>query len=136
MLAIYYQEVKWLHIACVFLSGSLFFFRGLLMIGNSGYANSRHLARASYVIDSTLLGAAIVLAVIIHQYPLRNAWLTAKVIFLVLYIFLGIWALRRARTRARRIACLFAALLVYGFIISVAVTHDPRGIFSLLVGRG
>ena len=134
MLALYYEDIKWLHIACVALSGSLFVSRGFLMMGNSVHANNKVLARSSYVIDSALLTAAILLTVIIHQYPLRQAWLTVKVALLVIYIFLGIWALRRGKTRRQRIACFIAAVLVYGFIISVAVTHDPRGLFSRLSG--
>lgn len=135
MLALYYEDIKWLHICCVALSGSLFVFRGFLMICHSIHANNRNLARVSYAIDSTLLGAAILLTVMIRQYPLLDAWLTVKVVLLVVYIFLGIWALRRGKSRRRRIACFVVALLVYGFIISVAVTHDPRGLFSPLAGR-
>lgn len=134
MLALYYEDIKWLHIACVALSGSLFVSRGFLMMGNSVHANNKVLARSSYVIDSTLLTAAILLTVIIHQYPLRQAWLTVKVVLLVIYIFLGIWALRGGKTRRQRIAYFVAAVLLYGFIISVAVTHDPRGLFSRLSG--
>jgi uncharacterized membrane protein SirB2 len=132
VLALYFEDIKWLHISCVALSGSLFVFRGILTMYNSPHANNRKLARASYVIDSTLLGAAILLTVAIHQYPLFQAWLTVKVVLLVLYVFLGIWALRRGKTRRQRIACFVAAVLVYGFIISVALTHDPRGVFSRL----
>lgn len=135
MLALYYEDIKWLHISCVGLSGSLFVFRGFLMMRDSARANNRNLAGASYVIDSTLLGAAILLTVIIHQYPLLHAWLTVKVVLLVLYIFLGIWALRRGKTRRQRVAYFVAAALVYGFIISVAVTHDPRGLFSPLFSQ-
>jgi uncharacterized membrane protein SirB2 len=135
VLALYYQDIKWLHIGCVAMSGSLFAFRGFLVVCNSERANNRGLARASYVIDSALLGAAILLTVIIHQYPLLDAWLTVKVALLVFYIVLGILALRRGKTRRLRIACFAAALLVYGFIISVAVSHDPRGLFSQISSR-
>ena len=135
LLALYYEDIKWLHISCVALSGSLFVFRGLLMMCNSVHANNKNLARGSYVIDSTLLGAAILLTVIIHQYPLRQAWLTVKAALLVIYIFLGIWSLRRGKTRRQRIACFIAAIVLYGFIISVAVTHDPRGLFLHLFSR-
>jgi uncharacterized membrane protein SirB2 len=128
MLALYYNEIKWLHIGCVALSGSLFTFRGLLMMCGSQLANQRYLARASYAIDTTLLAAAVLLTIIIHQYPVANSWLSVKSLLLILYVFLGIYALRRGKTRLGRSACFVAALLVYGFIISVAITHDPRGL--------
>ena len=131
VLAFYYNEIKWLHIACVALSGGLFTLRGLLMMcGGSQLANHRHLARVSYVIDTILLAGAVLLTIIIHQYPVANAWLSVKLLLLIGYVLLGIFALRRGKTRLRRSACFVAALLVYGFIISVAVTHNPRGLLS------
>lgn len=132
MLATYYGEMKWVHIACVLASGTLFSVRGMLMLCGSRYANHAALARLSYAIDTTLLAAAVLLAVTIHQYPFVHAWLTVKVIFLFVYIILGIFALRRGRTRRSRGAYFMAALVVYGFIISVAVTHDPAGIFVMV----
>jgi uncharacterized membrane protein SirB2 len=58
----------------------------------SGKAGANHpiLARLSYVIDSMFLVAAILLTLIIHQYPFVQAWLTVKVLLLPLYVVLGI----------------------------------------------
>ena len=123
----YYAQIKLLHIACVVLSGSLFALRGVLMLTGSPYANHILAARLSYVIDTTLLGSALMLTTIIHQYPFVQAWLTAKALLLVVYIALGIFALRCGKTRLSRAGFFVAALLVYGFIISVAVMHDPLG---------
>ncbi len=130
MLATYYGDIKWLHIGCVLASGSLFSLRGCLMLCGSRFANHATLARLSYVIDTMLLTAAVLLTIIIHQYPLVQAWLTAKLLLLIVYILLGILALRRGRTRWTRGGYLLAAILVYGFIISVAVAHNPLGLFS------
>jgi len=129
-MAEYYGEIKLLHVACVLLSGSLFALRGLLTLKGISFANHRGLARLSYVIDATLLAAAIMLTIIIHQYPFSQSWLTVKVLMLVVYIVLGIFALRGGTTRLRKAGFFAAALCVYAFIISVAVTHDPRGFFS------
>ena len=130
MLAAYYSDIKWLHIGCVLASGSLFSLRGSLMLCGSRYANHVALTRLSYLIDTILLAAAVLLTVITHQYPLVQDWLTVKLLLLIVYIFLGIFALRRGKTRRARGGYLLAALLVYGFIISVAVAHDPLGLFS------
>jgi uncharacterized membrane protein SirB2 len=86
----------------------------------------------SYVIDTTLLSAAIALTLILHRYPFTDAWLTTKALLLVIYIVFGIVALKRARTRLGRSAALLAALLTYGFMIGVAVTHHPAGWLILL----
>jgi uncharacterized membrane protein SirB2 len=131
VMALYYNEIKWVHISCVLLSGSLFFLRGLFVLNRSPIANDRRLSRLSYGIDTLLLVAAVLLTVIIHQYPLVQGWLTAKVLLLVVYIVLGVFALRRGKTQRSRKAFFVAALLVYGFIISVAVTHNPRGALAL-----
>jgi uncharacterized membrane protein SirB2 len=61
-----------------------------------------------------------------------NAWLTVKVLLLVVYIVLGTFALKRGRTRKQRIIYYVAALLVFAFIVSVARAHNPWGIFAHL----
>ncbi|MDQ2641593.1 MAG: SirB2 family protein [Pseudomonadota bacterium] len=123
----FYPEVRLIHIAAVVLSGSLFALRGLMMLARSRTANAAPLRWLSYVVDTTLLAAALALVAMLHQYPFVQAWLTAKVLLLVVYIVLGVFALRRGRTLAVRATCYVAALAVYLFIISIARAHDPRG---------
>src|SRR5699024_4244606 len=84
-LAPWFVPILYTHITCVVLSGSLFFMRGCLVLGGVGVANHAAVKRLSYLIDTTLLLAAIALAVIIHQYPFVQAWLTVKVLLLVVY---------------------------------------------------
>jgi uncharacterized membrane protein SirB2 len=128
----FYPQIKFVHILCVILSGSLFVLRGGLMLAHSRFTNHVVLRMLSYTIDTTLLTAALMLITLLHQYPFVQAWLTTKVLLLVIYIILGVFALRRARTRSGQIACFLAALAVYAFIISVAITHNPWGVFALI----
>ena len=72
------------------------------------------------------------LMTIVHQFPFVDAWLTAKVLLLVAYIVLGSYALKRAKTRTARLAYTGAAVAVFVFIVSIARTHNPLGLFSLL----
>jgi uncharacterized membrane protein SirB2 len=123
----FYPQIKFVHVLCVILSGSLFAFRGIMMLAGSRLANHAALRYLSYAIDSTLLTAALMLVTILHQYPFVQAWLTVKVLLLVVYVVLGVFALRRGRTRGTRLVCYFAALLVYMLIVGVALAHDPRG---------
>ena len=81
----------------------------------------------SWTIDSALLTSALMLITILHQYPFVHGWLTVKVCLLVVYIVLGVFALKRGHTRAMQVACFLGALAVYLFIISVARTHSPWG---------
>ena len=53
---------------------------------------------------------------------------------LVVYIALGVLALRRGRTLRARTVYFVAALLTYGFIVSVAITHHPLGVLRNILG--
>lgn len=127
MLGSHYFGIRAVHIGCVILSGGLFTVRGLLRIGNKDVANHRLLRISSYLIDSTLLVAAILLTFIVHQYPFVNGWLTVKLLLLLFYIAMGSAALKYARTRRGRLASFAAALSIFAFIIGVATTHRPLG---------
>jgi len=132
MLAAHYLDLRSLHIGCVAVSGSLFTVRGLMRLGNVPLANHKALRIASMLIDTLLLSAAILLMSVIHRYPFVDGWLTAKLILLAVYIALGSIALKRARTRRGRLLAFTAALLIFGTIISVAVTHQPLGWLMLI----
>jgi uncharacterized membrane protein SirB2 len=127
MLESFYLQIRLVHIVCVALSGSLFAVRGALRSAEYAIANHRALRLGSYMIDTALLVAAVVLTTILHQYPFVNGWLTAKVVLLVLYVGFGTLALKRGRTRRIRIIAFAAALLTYIFMIGVAVAHEPIG---------
>ena len=70
--------------------------------------------------------AAVALMLIIHQYPFINAWLTAKVLLLVLYIALGLLTLKWSRTPVSRAIAFTAALATFFAIVAVAVGHYLR----------
>ena len=129
----FYPQIKFIHILCVILSGSLFAVRGLMMLTRSAWTNHIVLRRLSWTIDTTLLVAALVLITLLHQYPFVQAWLTVKVVMLVIYIVLGVFALKRGRTRAKRFGFYVAALLVFLFIVSVARAHAPWGFLGPFV---
>ena len=131
-MAAWFLQILWLHIGCVIVSGSLFCIRGCMVLASVPGANHMVLRSVSVVIDMTLLAAAIALTLIIHQYPFVQAWLTVKVLLLVVYIVLGVFALRRGRTRASRGVYFGAAVLVFLFIVTVARAHNPLGIFAQL----
>ena len=132
MLSAHFAEIRLLHIGCVVFSGTLFMIRGMMRIADLPGANHWTLRWTSYLIDTGLLGAAVLLTLILHRYPLVDGWLTCKVLLLPVYIVLGIAALRGARTRAGRSAALVAALLTFGYIVGVALAHDPLGWLALL----
>jgi uncharacterized membrane protein SirB2 len=127
-----YVSIKHLHIACAALSLAFFVVRGAWMLRGSPLLQARWVRIAPHVVDTVLLGSAIALAVMIGNAPLTHAWLTAKVLGLVAYVVLGTIALKRGRTRRIRAAAFVAALLVFGYIVSVAVTKSPAGYLALI----
>jgi uncharacterized membrane protein SirB2 len=129
----FYPQIKLVHIAAVLTSGFLFLLRGAAVNAGMNWAMAAPLRYLTYIVDTTLLTAALMLATLLHQYPFVHGWLTVKVLLLVVYIVLGTFALKRGSTRKIRIACWLVALLVYGFMISVARAHHPAGFFAQLL---
>jgi uncharacterized membrane protein SirB2 len=127
MLAAHYLALRHLHIACVILSGSLFALRGLMRIADARGVNHLAMRTMSWLIDTALLVSAILLMLLLHQYPLTQDWLTIKMLLLLVYIGLGFMALKRARTRRGRAIAFIAALLIFGVMIGVAIRHHPAG---------
>jgi len=126
-----YPTLRQIHAFAVLASGALFAARGLgLNLLGWTWVMNAPLRYGSYAIDTVLLLAAISLAVITGQYPFVDAWLTAKILLLVVYILLGSFALKRGRTRTIRIACWCIATLVFVFIIGFARMRDPLGWFA------
>ena len=123
-----YIALKYLHVGCVIVSGAGFFGRGLCRLFVPHWLKARWLRVVPHVVDTLLLTSAGALAVISHQYPLAQAWLTAKVFALLVYIVCGALALRPGpRPTAWRAFFFVAALLTYGYIVSVALTRSPFG---------
>lgn len=120
-----YLLLKHLHVTCVVLSGLSFTLRGWWMLRDSPMLGRRLTRIAPHVIDSTLLGSAITMAVMSGQYPFFQPWLTAKFFGLFAYILLGMMALKRGKTKAIRARFFILALLSYAYIVSVALTRNP-----------
>jgi len=78
--------LKTVHISSATGSYILFFLRGIWSLNGSAIMSQRWIKIVPHVVDTLLIVSAITLAFSIRQYPFVNAWLTAKVIALLLYI--------------------------------------------------
>ena len=124
----YYAFVKSVHIAAVLVSGLVFLVRGLLVqAGFERWAQVAPVRFASYTIDTVLLTAALMLVAMLPSAVFANHWLAVKVALVVVYIVLGVFALRRAATRRTRAVFLAAAVAAYLLIVGIAVAHHPFG---------
>ena len=117
-----YLALKYVHVSCVVLSYSLFFVRGVWMMRESSLLARPWVKIAPHAIDTVLLVSAIAMAVMIRQYPFSAPWLTAKLVGLIVYIALGMVALKRGKTKRTRMAAWIAAQLVFFYIVAVALT--------------
>lgn len=125
-----YFWVKLIHIITIIISFSLFFIRGYWVLIDSSRLDRSWVRVLPHVNDSILLLSAITLTVLIAQYPFVQAWLTLKVVLLVVYIALGMVAIKRGRTKPVRVGAWLAALAVFAYIVMIALTKSviPFGI--------
>lgn len=124
----FYAQIKWVHVAAVICSGSLFALRGLLVLaGQSRWAMTPLLRYLSYTIDTVLLAAALMLLTILPSAMFSSGWLHVKIALLVVYVVLGTFALKRGRTAGVRAVCYMLAVLVFSFMITIARSHHPYG---------
>jgi len=113
-----YPQIKAVHVGAVAISGALFAIRGALVIARRRrLATSAPVRYASYAVDTVLLAAAVMLVAILPPAMFANQWLVAKLALVVVYVALGIVAMRRG-SPAFYVAALAAYLAYKG---SVAV---------------
>jgi uncharacterized membrane protein SirB2 len=127
-----YLAVKAIHQSAVALSFAGFFARGLGAFADAPWVRARAAKTLPHIIDSVLLLSALWLAWMLRLNPVEAPWLLAKIIGLLAYIGLGMVALKEGRPRWQRALAWLAALAVFGYIVSVALTKNPLGFIARL----
>lgn len=120
-----YQQLRWLHIMAVLVSGGLFLVRAVAVQAGAQWAMTAPLRYLSYGIDTVLLAAALLLFVMLPAPVFANGWLAVKLVLVVAYIVSGSIALKRGRTPGMKRWGLVAALVLYASIFVIAWAHDP-----------
>lgn len=128
-----YAALKAVHQTAVVLSLSGFFARGAGSLMGAAWVGGRVARTLPRVIDTVLLLSALLLAWTLRLSPGATPWLLAKIVGLVVYIGLGMLALRPGRPPAVRAVAWVGAMLSFGWIVSVAITKSPLGALELLV---
>lgn len=116
--------LKVVHVSCAALSISGYLLRGVWMMRESPQLQKKWVRVVPHIIDTALLGSAILLAISIRQYPFVQDWLTAKVLALMLYIVVGAIGLKYGRTKKIRVAAWLGAIAVFTYIVLVALTRQ------------
>lgn len=127
-----YSTIKLIHQTAVTLSLTGFFARGAGSLAGARWVASRPAKSLPHLIDTVLLASAITLAWMLQLNPLQAPWLMAKIIGLLVYIGLGVVALRPALPRRTRVLAWIGAVATAAWIVSVAITKQPAGYFALL----
>lgn len=120
-----YTALKHLHILFAVVSVAGFVARGVLAIMGSALLQRPWLRRLPHINDTLLFSAGVALAVHMHQVPFVDAWITAKLAAVLLYIVLGFIALRATFPVKLRLACGIGALATVTYVVSVALTKNP-----------
>lgn len=112
--------LKHFHITCAVLSGCGFALRGWWRLTAPQWLRRRWVRTAPHVVDSALFFSGVAMLWLYGWWPQDQPWLVAKLTALLIYILLGAVALRQGK--AWQVA---AALAVFAYIVSVALTRTP-----------
>lgn len=148
-----YFVVKTIHQGAVVLSICGFFARGVGALTGAAWVQRRAAKTLPHLVDTVLLLSALALAWMLQLHPGNAPWLLAKIIGLLAYIGLGMLALKERRAAPElvdppggragedgpggitkpgrpmplRAAAWIAALVTFGWIVSVAISKQPLG---------
>jgi len=135
-----YATLKLIHVSAVAISFLGFAARGLGVLSDAAWARHRLARTLPHLVDTVLLLSAVGMLWVIRLGPWGLPWLRAKLVGLIIYIALGVIALRpapagrAAGSRTLRLVAWIGALAVFGYIVSVALTKSPRGALVWLPG--
>lgn len=115
------------HIALVVLSVGVFSLRWIGVLAGGRWPLQRRARVVSVLFDTALLCAGATLWWLLKLHPLQQPWLGTKLALLVVYIVLGTFALKRARTWVGKLLFGLLALAVVVQMVAVAQTRDPLG---------
>jgi uncharacterized membrane protein SirB2 len=116
--------LKLIHVTLAVISISGFTLRGVWRFTDNPKLKQRWVKIVPHINDTALLISAIILMIKTHQYPISQDWLSAKLIALVLYIFLGFMTLRLAKTKIQSFISFIFAILCFSYIIMVAINRS------------
>ena len=125
-----YALLKQVHVFFALSSIIGFMLRWNWKMSGSHLSQMRLTKTAPHIIDTLFLATGVVLAFTINQYPFSNAWLTAKITGLLVYIVLGMLAMSGKVSRPWRITAFLAAISTYAWILTVARFKSPWGILG------
>ena len=117
-----YSVLKLVHVGAAVVSISGFALRGLWMLRGSALLERRLVRILPHVVDTILLLSGIALVWLMQLQVTGQPWLMTKLVAVVVYIGLGMVALRRGRTLAVRAVAFCLALATFAYIAGLVFT--------------
>jgi uncharacterized membrane protein SirB2 len=120
-----YKLLVSLHVISAMISLLLFIGRGIWVMQHDQQPRPRWMKWLPHVNDSVLFILGIILMLTIQQFPVTHSWLTYKLTALVIYILLGMVVMKWAKNRRTRFIAWLSALVVFAYMVGVAITKQP-----------
>lgn len=125
-----YLFLKSIHGLCALLSISGFLLRCFWMRQQSPNLQRKWVKILPHIIDTVFLFSGVALVFSLGLGIGQQAWLLTKIGLLVLYIALGLVALKFGKGAGQRYVAAILAVLVFLYIIGVAIGKSPLGWFA------
>jgi|SRR5690625_4146870 len=122
-----YIAYKHLHTSFATLSIIFFIIRAYWSVLERDCLRSAFVRVAPHLIDTLFLLSGLAMAFTIG---FNHTWLIAKIIGLIAYIYAGIFAIRRGRTPQIRLLAAIVAVLIYIYIVGIALNKSVLSFFS------
>lgn len=123
-----YLLIKHLHMTAAGLSILFFIIRAFWSVTENGMLQKKVVKIAPHIIDTVLLVCAVLLAMMLG--PAANQpWVLTKIVLLIVYVGVGTIAIKRGRTPRSRAIAAVIAVLIFFYIVGVAIKHHPASWF-------
>ena len=120
-----YATLKLVHVSTALLSIAGFSLRGIFwMLRKSPMLRNKAVRVVPHVLDTVFLFSGVALVRVLALPVATQPWLMAKLLALLVYIWLGFVALRFGRTPAKRAIAFVAALATFAYIAGVALSKS------------
>ncbi|SRR5690554_4855448 len=123
-----YLLIKHLHVTAAALSILFFVVRAYWSVTENALLQKKFVKIAPHIIDTVLLVAAILLSMMLGA-AAAQPWVLTKIILLIAYIGVGTIAIKRGRTPKSRGIAAVIAVLIFIYIVGVALKHHPASWF-------
>ena len=125
-----YLIVKSVHHLSIARSLSMFTARWVGTLFGARWPMTQTVRYVSVTIDTVLLSAGIALWSMGNWHPWQHPWLGSKLVFLVMYVLLGSWALKRATTQRGQVVFGVLAVTLAFHMVGIAIHHHPAGWYA------